>query len=85
MFDRFTLMQEEAAPLGSLPPPEWKEKGGRMAIERVRPASLLTLICKVSGLRNSSDNLVNVHCSGREECGSKCGLRSRRMWCILVH
>jgi cytochrome P450 len=45
-FDSFALATDVQAP-GSLPPPEWKSRKGRQRIERVWPASSLTLFVKV--------------------------------------
>ncbi|KAG5652107.1 hypothetical protein H0H81_006281 [Sphagnurus paluster] len=45
-FDRFTLAPE-VQPAGSLPPPEWKERTGRQAIEKIWPAAAMTLYVKV--------------------------------------
>ncbi|KAJ6629919.1 cytochrome P450 monooxygenase CYP63 [Mycena sp. CBHHK59/15] len=44
-FDTFTLAPE-FQPTGSLPPPEWKHRQGRQAVERVWPASAMTLYIK---------------------------------------
>ncbi|KAF5370503.1 hypothetical protein D9615_010334 [Tricholomella constricta] len=44
-FDRFTLAPE-VQPEGSLPPPEWKERNGRQAIEKIWPAAAMTLYVK---------------------------------------
>ncbi|KAF7334449.1 Cytochrome P450 monooxygenase CYP63 [Mycena venus] len=44
-FDTFTLAPE-FQPAGSLPPPEWKSRKGRQAIERIWPAAALTLYIK---------------------------------------
>ena len=46
-FDRFTLASE-FQPEGSQPPPEWKNRKGRQAFERVWPGAALTLFVKVS-------------------------------------
>ncbi|KIK65139.1 hypothetical protein GYMLUDRAFT_39531 [Collybiopsis luxurians FD-317 M1] len=44
-YDTFTLAPE-AQPEGSLPPPEWKERKGRQAEEKIWPAAALTLFVK---------------------------------------
>ncbi|KAJ7243899.1 cytochrome P450 monooxygenase CYP63 [Mycena haematopus] len=44
-FDTFTLAPE-FQPAGSLPPPEWKSRKGRQAIEKIWPAAALTLYIK---------------------------------------
>ncbi|KAJ7199606.1 cytochrome P450 monooxygenase CYP63 [Mycena pura] len=44
-FDTFTLAPE-FQPAGSLPPPEWKSRKGRQAVERIWPAAALTLYIK---------------------------------------
>ena len=44
-FDRFTLTPE-FQPAGSTPPPEWKQRKGRQAEERIWPAAALTLFIK---------------------------------------
>ncbi|KAJ7078425.1 cytochrome P450 monooxygenase CYP63 [Mycena belliarum] len=44
-FDSVALAPE-AQPAGSLPPPEWKARRGRQAVERVWPAAALTLYVK---------------------------------------
>ncbi|KAJ7058564.1 cytochrome P450 monooxygenase CYP63 [Mycena amicta] len=44
-FDTFTLAPE-VQPAGSLPPPEWKSRRGRQAVERVWPAAAMTLFVK---------------------------------------
>ncbi|KAJ7479871.1 cytochrome P450 monooxygenase CYP63 [Mycena latifolia] len=44
-FDTFTLAPE-FQPAGSLPPPEWKSRKGRQAVEQVWPAAALTLYIK---------------------------------------
>ena len=46
-FDRFTLASE-VQPAGSLPPPEWKHRKGRQAIEKIWPSAALTLYVKVN-------------------------------------
>lgn len=46
-FDTFTLAPE-AQPLGSLPPPEWKQGKGRETYEKLWPNSALTSFVKVS-------------------------------------
>ncbi|KAG9029734.1 hypothetical protein FRB95_004936 [Tulasnella sp. JGI-2019a] len=43
--DRFTIAQSEA-PLGSMPPDEWKLRKGREAIEQIHPQSAMTLYSK---------------------------------------
>lgn len=45
-FDRFTLAPE-VQPEGSLPPPEWKIRQGRQAIEKIWPSAAITLYVKV--------------------------------------
>jgi hypothetical protein len=45
-FSSFTLASEHQ-PEGSLPPPEWKERTGRQAIERIWPSNAFTLYIKV--------------------------------------
>lgn len=45
-FDTFTLAPE-FQPAGSLPPPEWKSRKGRQAVEKIWPAAALTLYIKV--------------------------------------
>lgn len=47
-FDGFTLAQSEAAPAGSLPPPEWKSLPGRQATEKIVPQAAAVLFSKVS-------------------------------------
>ncbi|KAF7290302.1 Cytochrome P450 [Mycena chlorophos] len=44
-FDTFTLAPEVQPP-GSLPPPEWKTRRGRQAVEQVWPAAAMTLFVK---------------------------------------
>lgn len=44
-FDRFTLAPE-VQPEGSLPPPEWKIRQGRQAIEKIWPSAAITLYVK---------------------------------------
>ncbi|RDB21763.1 hypothetical protein Hypma_011093 [Hypsizygus marmoreus] len=44
-FDRFTLAPE-VQPEGSLPPPEWKDRNGRQAIEKIWPSAAMTLYVK---------------------------------------
>ncbi|KAJ6472705.1 cytochrome P450 monooxygenase CYP63 [Mycena vitilis] len=44
-FDTFTLAPE-FQPAGSLPPPEWKSRQGRQAVEKIWPAAALTLYVK---------------------------------------
>ncbi|KAK7018487.1 cytochrome P450 monooxygenase CYP63 [Favolaschia claudopus] len=44
-FDTFTLATE-FQPAGSLPPPEWKSRKGRQAVEKIWPAAALTLYIK---------------------------------------
>ncbi|KAF8063490.1 cytochrome P450 monooxygenase CYP63 [Lyophyllum atratum] len=44
-FDRFTLAPE-VQPEGSMPPPEWKERHGRQATEKIWPAAAMTLYVK---------------------------------------
>lgn len=46
-FDTFTLAPE-AQPVGSLPPPEWKQGKGRETFEKLWPNSALTSFVKVS-------------------------------------
>ena len=45
-FDTFSLAPE-FQPAGSLPPPEWKSRKGRQAVEKIWPAAALTLYIKV--------------------------------------
>lgn len=45
-FDTFTLAPEYQ-PEGSTPPPSWKTKKGRQAIEKCWPAAAMTLFVKV--------------------------------------
>jgi hypothetical protein len=47
MFDKFELMQEEAAPAGSVPPAHWKEGGGRRAYEKIWPKTAFSTYSKV--------------------------------------
>ncbi|KAJ7906573.1 cytochrome P450 monooxygenase CYP63 [Mycena leptocephala] len=44
-FDTFTLAPE-FQPAGSIPPPEWKSRKGRQAVEKIWPAAALTLYIK---------------------------------------
>jgi len=47
VFDQFTLAQEESAPEGSLPPPEWKNSTkGRLAKEKIHPIHAVTIYSK---------------------------------------
>ncbi|KAG8882384.1 hypothetical protein FRB98_003737 [Tulasnella sp. 332] len=50
VFDRFTLAQEECAPLDTLPPKEWKSREGRQATEEFWPGQQLTMYIKTSPL-----------------------------------
>lgn len=45
-FDRVTL-EKEYQPEGSMPPPEWKSRNGRQAVEQIWPAAAMTLYVKV--------------------------------------
>ncbi|KAG8877170.1 hypothetical protein FRB97_003625 [Tulasnella sp. 331] len=49
VFDRFTLAQEECAPLDTLPPKEWKSREGRQATEEFWPGQQLTMYIKRFG------------------------------------
>jgi hypothetical protein len=40
-------LDPEAAPPGSLPPPEWKQWGGRKAIEQIMPKIHITMYSDV--------------------------------------
>ncbi|KAF4622458.1 hypothetical protein D9613_009471 [Agrocybe pediades] len=44
-YDRFTLAPEFQSP-DSLPPPEWKQRKGRQAVEKIWPSAALTLYVK---------------------------------------
>lgn len=44
-FDRVTL-EKEYQPEGSMPPPEWKSRNGRQAVEQIWPAAAMTLYVK---------------------------------------
>ena len=52
-FDKFTLVQEEAAPLGSIPATGWN-RGGRKYVEKITPQHSLVVNCKVSCFMISS-------------------------------
>ncbi|KAG8903345.1 hypothetical protein FRB99_003407 [Tulasnella sp. 403] len=46
-FRKFTLVQVDAAPVGSLPPESWKDaKGKRKAVEKIVPLSAVTMFAK---------------------------------------
>jgi hypothetical protein len=44
-FDTFEMSQEDA-PAGSLPPTEWKSRGGRHAMEKIWPKNAITMYGK---------------------------------------
>lgn len=58
-FDTFTLAPE-FQPAGSLPPPEWKSRKGRQAVEQIWPAAALTLYIKVRLIIMLPSTLSNI-------------------------
>jgi hypothetical protein len=58
-FSSFSLAPEYQ-PEGSLPPPEWKERKGRQAIEKIWPSNALTLYVKVGAIPSNFDVVMLI-------------------------
>ena len=74
-FDMFQLYQKEDAPVGSTPPPEPQDAGGRYAVEQACPRQAVALYFKASPMTDLNKSIAQPLYRG--ECGSGCDLLKR--------